>query len=172
MAEHLTRNEKVVSSILTTSSKKALPKCFGSAFLLSLCGKLLSYFLDLILRSLLGRVPAVTAHLFVNAVLHTKGVIQRSTECLVNIGGRGLNSTVHIQIAYTLRGEEKVFHNISVVHAFTSLNKTEKLRVQLLIAVYILLDLLLECGIRELADRVIALSHEKLRVTECVLDIE
>ena len=90
----------------------------------------------------------------------------------MHICGARLYRAVHEEIAHALSGEKQIFHNISVVHSASSLNKTVKLSKQLLIAVYKLLYLLLESGVCKLVDSLIALGHQKLSVTECVFDIE
>lgn len=53
-----------------------------------------------------------------------------------------------------------------------SLNKIVELSKQLLVAVYKLLNALLKGRIGKLADSLIALSHQKLGVTECIFNIK
>ena len=139
--------------------------------LLSLGCEFLLYLLNLLSFCLLGGVPTAAFHLFVDAVAHLKSLVECGVECCVNVLGAGFYGAVHIKIEHTLGGEKKVFHNISVVHVLTSLNKTVKISENLLIFVYKLLYLLFECGVAEILNCVIALGFQKFEMTECVFDI-
>jgi len=94
------------------------------------------------LGCLLGGVPAVAFHLLVDTALHIDAVVEGGAECLLYIGGGGLNGTVHIKVDNALGVQEDALHNFSVAHFTSSLDQIIKLGKQLLVSVHKLLYLL------------------------------
>ena len=72
---------------------------------------LLAHLLDALALGLLGGIPAPALHGGIDAVLHADGVVQRSAEGFVHIGGGGLHGAVEIQVAHALGGEQDMTGN-------------------------------------------------------------
>ena len=60
-------------------------------------------------------------HFVIDVVLHAQRIVERGVEGLVYVRRRGLDGSVHIQVAHALGGQKYAFHNVFVVHGFSLL---------------------------------------------------